>query len=312
MSNDKDDAMVGALAALAATGVSCMVSLNFHFTPPEPNPLEPTPGMSGSAASDLRPGRIRLDWSAGDLDVAAAILTQSIISGQLGSDEARSLIENSPAIAHSLLRGLAQMDDFSCSHRMLGFSDLRILADQGALTAKVLIAALIWALKTVDDEPKVSLNAGFGEPFVGQTACLLSPAADETLVCLFLRGPTADGDLPSKAGRTELVRIGLVDRGQGWNWLTSDGIGEAIRRGLHVRKDTLDRERAAPAAEPARAEYKVPTIKLYLFADEGLCVGGARRAIFGATTEPEVLYEQEGRWFLGIREVPLPSGWPAD
>jgi len=44
----------------------------------------------------------------------------------------------------------------------------------------------------------------------------------DTLKLLII--PTWDGDLPSKVTRDELVRQGLVERHDGWNWLTNEGL----------------------------------------------------------------------------------------
>lgn len=65
----------------------------------------------------------------------------------------------------------------------------------------------------------------------------LSGAEWETLWCLFKHGPTWDGNLPSKAGRTELVERGFADRGHGWNWLTTDGVLLAVEIGMGGRKE---------------------------------------------------------------------------
>lgn len=40
----------------------------------------------------------------------------------------------------------------------------------------------------------------------------LSAGARETLRCLIYKGPTWDGDVPSKAGRDELLRKGLASK----------------------------------------------------------------------------------------------------
>ncbi len=64
----------------------------------------------------------------------------------------------------------------------------------------------------------------------------LSGAEREVLWCLFKHGPTWDGDIPSKSGRTELVSKGYVAQAEGWNWLTTEGGTLAIARGLHLRK----------------------------------------------------------------------------
>ena len=46
----------------------------------------------------------------------------------------------------------------------------------------------------------------------------------DTLICLFKHGPTFDGDIPSKSERDQLFEEGLVDRYDGWNWLTREGV----------------------------------------------------------------------------------------
>ena len=40
----------------------------------------------------------------------------------------------------------------------------------------------------------------------------LSGGALDTLWCLFLNGPTWDGNIPSKAGRSELLQHGYAER----------------------------------------------------------------------------------------------------
>jgi hypothetical protein len=62
-------------------------------------------------------------------------------------------------------------------------------------------------------------------------------SAREVLRCLFLKGPTWDGNVPSKNGRDELVRLGYVERWNGWQWLTLAGIKFAVEVML------LDREK---------------------------------------------------------------------
>ena len=65
----------------------------------------------------------------------------------------------------------------------------------------------------------------------------LSNFAVETLWQLFRNGPTWDGDLVSKTGRDELVDLGLVERGHGFQWLVRAGIDEALERGYDRRKN---------------------------------------------------------------------------
>jgi hypothetical protein len=72
----------------------------------------------------------------------------------------------------------------------------------------------------------------------------LSSWARESMRCLFFHGPTLDGDLPSKEGRSELVRLGLAARHQGYNWLTDYGVEFAVDRMLlGPQKETWQRKR---------------------------------------------------------------------
>lgn len=50
--------------------------------------------------------------------------------------------------------------------------------------------------------------------------------SDELCVmeCLFMHGPTHDGSVPSKRGREGLVKRGLAERFEGFNFLTKDGV----------------------------------------------------------------------------------------
>jgi len=74
----------------------------------------------------------------------------------------------------------------------------------------------------------------------------LSSSARETMWCLFMHGPTWDGDIPSKAGRGELFKLGLADRHEGWSFLTRAGMGFAIDRLLmHERKEKETNRRRA-------------------------------------------------------------------
>ena len=74
----------------------------------------------------------------------------------------------------------------------------------------------------------------------------LSGAATDTLWCMFALGPTQDGDLPSKSGRDDLFNSGLADRGDGWNWLTRDGVFRAIGEGFDRKKEKAQRDRRIP------------------------------------------------------------------
>lgn len=56
----------------------------------------------------------------------------------------------------------------------------------------------------------------------------LSGGAKDVMMQLFVTGPTWDGNLVSKAGRTELVDQGLAFRQQGFQSLTDMGLSVAI------------------------------------------------------------------------------------
>lgn len=64
----------------------------------------------------------------------------------------------------------------------------------------------------------------------------LTGAAIDVLWCLFKHGPTLDGEVPSKAGRSQLVDLGMADRHDGWNWLTREGVEAAIAFGYDRKK----------------------------------------------------------------------------
>lgn len=74
----------------------------------------------------------------------------------------------------------------------------------------------------------------------------LSGAAMEVLHCLFLLGPTEDGNVPSKCGRDDLFDMGLIDRADGWQWLTRPGVMLALGMGLDREKERRQRERRIP------------------------------------------------------------------
>jgi hypothetical protein len=74
----------------------------------------------------------------------------------------------------------------------------------------------------------------------------LSGGAEETLWCLFALGPTEDGNVPSKAGRDDLYDMGLIDRADGWQWLTRDGVMLCLGKDFDRRKEREQRERRIP------------------------------------------------------------------
>lgn len=74
----------------------------------------------------------------------------------------------------------------------------------------------------------------------------LSGAATDVMYCLFLLGPTEDGNVPSKCGRDELHAAGLVDRADGWQWLTRDGVMLALGMGLDREKERRRKAKRIP------------------------------------------------------------------
>lgn len=70
----------------------------------------------------------------------------------------------------------------------------------------------------------------------------LGGGAQDVLFCLFMLGPTEDGNVPSKCGRDELYNAGLVDRGEGWQWLTRAGVMLALGQGLDREKERRQRD----------------------------------------------------------------------
>lgn len=74
----------------------------------------------------------------------------------------------------------------------------------------------------------------------------LSSGARETMRCLFFRGPTEDGNIPSKVGRGELFKAGLCRHRHGFAWLTDEGARIAIEvYQLDAQKDRWERQRRA-------------------------------------------------------------------
>lgn len=59
---------------------------------------------------------------------------------------------------------------------------------------------------------------------------------NDTLLCLFLHGPTYDGDVPSKTQRDELFDAGLISRGNGFQWLNDKGVVFAFSCGYELKK----------------------------------------------------------------------------
>jgi hypothetical protein len=78
----------------------------------------------------------------------------------------------------------------------------------------------------------------------------MSSWAQESLRCMFFHGPTLDGDIPSKEGRSELVRLGLAQRFEGYNWLNREGVDFAITvMLLGPEKEKWQRSRSSAVAK---------------------------------------------------------------
>lgn len=58
----------------------------------------------------------------------------------------------------------------------------------------------------------------------------------ETLMQLFVQGPTWDGNLVSKEERDRMVDAGLANRWNGWNYLTQEGVEAAVAGGRAARQ----------------------------------------------------------------------------
>ena len=65
----------------------------------------------------------------------------------------------------------------------------------------------------------------------------MTGAVRDDLWCMFRQGPIWDGNLPSKSGRTWLFDRGYVARGDGWNWLTTEGVLLALELGMGLEKE---------------------------------------------------------------------------
>lgn len=80
---------------------------------------------------------------------------------------------------------------------------------------------------------------------------------NEVLMQLFVDGPTWDGNLISKVDRDELVEAGLVDRWQGWNFLTEAGVRAAVSGGF-AAKDWADQRWYRKAANLPASRSPTP------------------------------------------------------
>lgn len=57
---------------------------------------------------------------------------------------------------------------------------------------------------------------------------VLSPNAIEVLGQLYVSGPIWDGNICSKPGRGELVKLGLAEHAHGYAFLTAEGVATAV------------------------------------------------------------------------------------
>lgn len=62
-------------------------------------------------------------------------------------------------------------------------------------------------------------------------------AMRDTIWQLFRNGPTRDGNMVSKRHRDDATEAGLIDRADGWNWLTHSGVTLALELGMGTEKD---------------------------------------------------------------------------
>ena len=72
---------------------------------------------------------------------------------------------------------------------------------------------------------------------------LLSKHAIEVAWQLFRNGPTWDGNIISKAARDELHKLGYIDRLDGWQWLTREGVTLCFAAQFDKRKDAQQQGR---------------------------------------------------------------------
>ena len=140
-------------------------------------------------------------------------------------------------------------------------------------------------------------------------AAELSGGARETLRCLFFHGPTWDGDIPSKVGRSQLVDAGYADHRDGFAYLTGAGIQAALGLDLDRAKEKWQRDRGAwqPIATAPKDGMRIilcqigPTRRI-----EGICEG----------REPFVWWACQGYWHEdrqcwtdGLEQLAPPTHW---
>ncbi len=79
-----------------------------------------------------------------------------------------------------------------------------------------------------------------GKPFSDGSDGGMTGAEYDTLWCMFVNGPTWDGNLPSKSGRDSLVRDGLAFQFDGWQSLTEKGVRAGLALGMDRKKEQYD------------------------------------------------------------------------
>ena len=66
----------------------------------------------------------------------------------------------------------------------------------------------------------------------------LGPGIVDVVRCLFIHGPTWDGDIPSKSARDALHSFGYISRQKGWQTLTDQGLELALSLSLDREKES--------------------------------------------------------------------------
>lgn len=75
----------------------------------------------------------------------------------------------------------------------------------------------------------------------------LSSAERDVMKCLFFHGPTWDGNVPSKSGRDQLCKRGLVHHEFAFAFLTREGVQVAVQEmRLDREKERWERAKRPP------------------------------------------------------------------
>lgn len=73
----------------------------------------------------------------------------------------------------------------------------------------------------------------------------LTGAEWEVLWCLFIHGPTEDGNVPSKSGRDSLIEGGWAFHYDGWTAISDKGLRAALRMEMDRKREKWLRARSA-------------------------------------------------------------------